>query len=320
MQSSHYTKQKAKETDLPPVEENSFKCFKIVPLDNKSLNESKDNPNEEFLLKPPFFSIFLGPSRAGKTTAMLNLLKNKTMFYKQFEEVYFFVPTWFDDAIYTNNVKIEDKYIITDYSPEIFTRIIKEKEAIVEAHKKVNGEKATVDGLLKKCLFVVDDNIGKRDLSGRLWTMMDVLATRGRKYNISTCLLIQALRGAASKNVRGNTTDVFIFYLPDGEEQKKVLSEFQGSVDKKDILAMYRQCFKDSQDKWSFFNIKNFETNNFIKFRKNFDTFLVPPSLQQLVRKRKCDPAATEKSREKELAQDPPRKKSVQTKKALYPS
>lgn len=259
----------------------SFDCLKIVPLDNKVLNESNDKEEDKSTLNHPFFSIFLGPSRSGKTTAWMNMLKNPRLLYKKFDEVYFFVPTWNEDPIYAKNIKIEKEFIITDYSPDFFERMLERRRIILEAHMREKGDDFEVDDILPKTLIIVDDNIGNRHLSGRMWTMMDTLATRGRKFNMSVILTIQYLRGVTSRVVRGNATDVFIFFLPDADEQKVVLSEFTGSITKEDIFAMYRRCFQSSDDKWNFFYVQNFNTNNYTKFKKNLNTILIPPSLLQ---------------------------------------
>ena len=265
--------------DPDTVGEIDFSCLKVVPLENKNLNESSFDQGLELTLKPPFFALFLGPSRSGKTTAWLNFLKNPQLLYNRFQEIHYFIPTWNEDAIYERNIKTEKKYVYTVFKKEIFENMISEREKLVAAYKKVHGESFDIENILPRTLIIVDDNIGTRDLSAYVYNMLDVLATRGRKFNISTILTIQYLRGVASRIVRGNATDLFIFYLPDAEEQKKVLTEFQGSITKEDILSMYRSCFQTTQDKWNFFYIQNFNTNIFNKFRKNLGTVLIPPSV-----------------------------------------
>jgi Poxvirus A32 protein len=272
--------------EIPDPGEIEFDCLKIKPLDKKALNESS-NFSDNVVLKHPFFSIFLGPSRSGKTTTWINLLKNPSMLYKKFEQVYYFIPTWDDDDIYTQNLETEDEFVIKDYSPHIFEAILKSRENLIEAHKKAKGVDAPMDGVLPPTLFIVDDNIGNRFLSARMYSMLDVLATRGRKFNISVIVTIQFMRNIASTVVRGNATDLFIFFIPNAEEQKKVLMEFQGSVEQEDIIKMYRSCFKKEEDKYNFFYIANFITNNRIKFRKNLNTILLPPSTLEENRSKK---------------------------------
>jgi hypothetical protein len=256
-----------------------FSCLKIVPLDNKNLNESVFDQSLELTFKPPFFSIFLGPSRSGKTTTWMNFLKNPQLLFKRFHEIHYFIPTWNEDSIYENNIKTEKKYVYTVFDPKVFEDMIEERKQLVNAYKKVHGDDCEIENILPRTLILVDDNIGTRSLSGHVYSMLDTLATKGRKFNISTILTIQYLRTVASRIVRGNATDICIFYLPDADEQKMVLTEFQGSVTKEDILSMYRSCFQTTQDKWNFFYIQNFNTNVFNKFRKNLSTVLIPPSL-----------------------------------------
>lgn len=261
------------------VTETNFNCLNIVPLENKNINENNEDVFLELTFKPPFFAVFLGPSRSGKTTTWLNMLKNPNMLYKRFQEVYYFIPTWFEDPIYTHNIKVENKYVQTEYNPEFFENLIKDRAELIDAYKKVHGPDFDIENKLPKTLIIVDDNIGTKKLSARTFSMLDVLATRGRKYNISTILTIQYLRSVASRIVRGNATDMIIFFMPDAEEQKKVLKEFQGSVTIQDMIQMYRSCFQEDKDKWNFFYIKNFQTNNRNKFRKNLNTVLLPPSI-----------------------------------------
>lgn len=270
---------KTKLDNIPEPEEIKFGCLDIRPLDTKLLNEEDSIDN--VVLRHPFFAILLGPSRSGKTTTWMNILKNPSMLYKKFEQVYYFIPTWHSDDIYTKNIDTEDEFVIQDYSPDVFDRIIRSREMLIEAHKKKNGEDASMDGVLPPTLFVVDDNVGSRFLSSRMFTMLDVLATKGRKFNISVIVAIQFMRNITSPVVRGNATDIFIYNIPNAEEQKEVLKEFQGSVEATDILKMYRSCFKYSSDKYNFFYISNFVTNNRIKFRKNLNTILIPPSLSE---------------------------------------
>lgn len=270
---------KKQRVDPQSVAEIPFSCLKIVPLDNKNLNENTFDKSLDLTLKPPFFAIYLGPSRSGKTTTWLNFLKNPELLFKRFHRVHYFIPTWNEDTIYEKNLLTEKTYVYTEFKKEIFEDLISEREKLVEAYKRVHGDEYDVDNILPRTLIIVDDNIGTRALSGHVYNMLDILATRGRKLNISTILTIQYLRGVTSRIVRGNATDLFIFYLPDAEEQKKVLTEFQGSITREDILSMYKSCFQTSQDKWNFFYIQNFNTNVFNKFRKNLNTVLIPPSL-----------------------------------------
>jgi hypothetical protein len=267
------------------VEKLEFTCLKVVPLDNKNLNESAFDQSLQLTLKPPFFSIFLGPSRSGKTTTWLNFLKNPQLLFKRFSEIHYFIPTWNEDAIYDQNIKTERKYVHSEFKQADFEGMIREREQLIAAYKKVHGDDFDIEAILPRTLIIVDDNIGTRALSGHVYSMLDILATKGRKFNISTILTIQYLRGVTSRIVRGNATDLFIFYLPDADEQKMVLTEFQGSITKEDILSMYRSCFQSTQDKWSFFYIQNFNTNIFNKFRKNLSTILIPPSLTDKFKK-----------------------------------
>lgn len=258
-----------------------FDCMDVLPLNSK-IYESKD-PTENVIFSHPFFSIFLGPSRSGKTTTWINMLKNPDMLFNRFQEIYYFITTWDDDDIYQDNLITDERFVVKDFDPQFFEHIIEEKERIVQIaiEKAEDGKDINPYDVLPKSLFIVDDNIGNRNLSGRLWSMMDVLATRGRKFNISTILTLQYLRGHASTVVRGNTSDLVCFFLPNKKEQKRVLEEFCGSVKMSDMLAMYNYCFQYSHDKYNFFHIQTFNTNNFTKYRKNFNTILIPPSLKK---------------------------------------
>jgi len=258
------------------VDEVKYDCIEIVKLDEGSVNENKDDKNLAFTT--PFCSLFLGPSRSGKTTTWINMLKNKDLLLHRFEEIYYFIPTWNEDPIYDQNLLVDPKHIILDYDPVFTKAIIDGKRLFVENHlaQEENMNKS-VDGLLPNCLFIVDDNVGTRELGSRMFTTLDILATRGRKYNISLIIAAQYLKGVISTIVRSNLTDICIYFLPNSDVQKGVLEEFKGTVSLNEARAMYNKCFEGGEtQKHNFFYIQNFNTNINTKYRKNLNTFLIP--------------------------------------------
>ena len=257
------------------IDQIKFECLNVVPLDDVPVNEDE---GVSTVFKHPFFAVFLGPSRSGKTTTWINLLKNKNLFYEKFEEIYYYIATWNDDPIYDDNLDVDPRDIILEYDPAHLEAIIEGKKRMSEhLTGREDGKKRVIaDQHLPPCLVVVDDNVGTKGMSSRAFTLIDILATKGRKFNISVILSIQFLRNVLSTIARANVSDLCIFYLPNADEQERVLKEFRGNLTKEEIKAMYDACFQSERDKHNFLYIQNFNTNRNTKCRKNFNTFLRP--------------------------------------------
>ena len=106
----------------PTIIEKKFNCLNIVPLDDGAVNEDTSETNVIF--KHPFYAVFLGPSRSGKTTTWLNVLKNKDLLYGKFEEILYFIPTWYDDPIYDQELDVDPSDVFIDYNPRFLKKKI----------------------------------------------------------------------------------------------------------------------------------------------------------------------------------------------------
>jgi len=297
------------------VEERKYDCIDIVKLDDGYVNENKEEKPLAFTI--PFCSLFLGPSRSGKSTTWINMLKNKDLLYGRFDEVYYFIPTWNEDPIYDKNLLVDPKYICLDYDPLFTKRIIDEKKTFVENHlaRPENLNKSS-DGILPPCLFIVDDNVGTKELSSRMFTILDMLATRGRKYNISLIIAAQYLEGVVSTIVRANLTDICLYFIPNTERLKRALLEFKGTVSLPEARAMYNCCFEGGEkSKHNFLYIQNFNVNKNTKFRKNLNTFLIATTSEKqrllpLKRKQENNVVVQENKKTKLETQEPVKKEN----------
>ena len=199
----------------------------------RKLNEKVfETDHGSSLMKHPFFFVLLGPSSSGKTTAWLNLLTRADLYRGFVDRIYFFVPTWYSDEIYEEVLDVHENDIFDNFDLTNAERILKEQKLLPE----------------RKILFVIDDALaaeGAQKLSSE--TIIQKLATTGRKYNASVIYSTQNLKQCINPIVRENMTHLAMFFSSNQQEKKKCFKEIRGLQSEKEVEQIYDACFSDGK-------------------------------------------------------------------------
>lgn len=170
---------------------------------------NQDRSRDDLPLVHPFRLLLLGRSRSGKTTLLINLLINRKLYYRQFEEIYVFSPTFWLDGKW-RNVEIDKSRVFTELKLEILAAIISRIKK--DPHKKR--------------LLVLDDCGAEDDIrkSGHK-NEIDKMAFLAFHLNCSIIYCAQN-KTSLSTPTRHNADGIVVFE-PDNQEQlKEIYKEF----------------------------------------------------------------------------------------------
>ena len=117
-----------------------------------------------------------------------------------------------------------------------------------------------------KILMVFDDMIPDMINNEKLNSIVTELFIRGRKLNISLVFITQSYF-KDPKDVRLNTTLIFLMKIPDKRELKQIAINHSSNVDTKDFIKVYKKC---TDEPYSILvNDATLSSDNPLQFRKN---------------------------------------------------
>ena len=212
----------------------------IKPISIKQF-ETKQSKYDQ-VQKLPVRGVLLGPSGAGKTVLLQNMILD--IYRDCFERVYIFSPsinvdhTWLPVKSYLDN-KIslsedEPSLYYDTYDPESLQAIIDTQRKIVEHQKTKRSNK------LFSILIIVDDFADDPSFS-RNSKLLHSLYVRGRHSQISTLVSTQKF-AALSPLIRVNACSLYVFRLRNYQDLNTFLDEVSAIVDRKTLLQMYKSA------------------------------------------------------------------------------
>jgi len=223
-------------------------------LQVKKLFKADEYPKIKHPLpKPPFTMALISPTRSGKSTTIVNLLKNSYFGYDDvFKEIYYISPTvGIDDTL--RSIKFDDYIIKIDeeddlkYLDDILNDIVKNQKA------KPKEEREPV-------LIVLDDCLDYLKKSKRL----DSLPSYSRHYNISIIITTQVYNALPTK-LRKNASCYLIARIYNNKDLQNIEEEIGANFH--DFKTNYDKATKE---KYSFL----FVDNRNIELWRNFDELL----------------------------------------------
>ena len=117
-----------------------------------------------------------------------------------------------------------------------------------------------------KILMVFDDMIPDMINNEKLNSIVTELFIRGRKLNISLVFITQSYF-KDPKDVRLNTTLIFLMKIPDKRELKQIAINHSSNIDTKDFIKVYKKC---TDEPYSILvNDATLSSDNPLRFRKN---------------------------------------------------
>ena len=119
-----------------------------------------------------------------------------------------------------------------------------------------------------KIFIVFDDMIADMINNKKLNSIVTKLFIRGRKLNISLIFITQSYF-KVPKDVRNNTTHLFIMKIPNKRELQQIAINHSTDINTKDFIEIYR---KYTDKPYSFLVIDTtLPSNNSLRFRKNLN-------------------------------------------------
>ena len=219
----------------------------------------------------PCTGIFLGPSKSGKTVAIISAILEQ---YRTadgssvFERIFIFSPSIeIDDGWKPVKEFIEkDMGVNTEREQVYFDKWDESAlRTIIEQQKKITRTSKQL-GLKKlyQVLVVIDDYADQPELHRRTGDgALDTLFIRGRHMQISTWVSSQKLR-LISAAVRVNTQFICIWRLRNQLELEAVLEELSALLPKQELLAMYQEATREPYSFWFIYYLMD-KANMFYK-------------------------------------------------------
>lgn len=221
-------------------------------------------------IKPPFenssfFYIICGQPGSGKTSFLINLLKQhknpkNNIYYKVFDKILLVMPSNSRASIQNNIFNtLPPEQIFDEIDINLFEsiKVIKELFDENKEEAKIKKKKYTT----QHQLLILDD-ITAQLKNNDVEKMLVELALNRRHLNLSIILLVQVLN-KIPKSVRSNCTSL-IFFNTKAKAQLQIIHEEFILLDKKSFENLIKFCF-DKQHNFIFINKDGFFYKNLQK-------------------------------------------------------
>ena len=209
-------------------------------------------PRDPIVPRVPCTGMLLGPSKSGKTVALISMLLDQ---YRTasgesvWERLYVFSPSVLIDDAWKPVIKFieeemgvnmeREKVLFDTWDEAALRTIIEQQRRITKTSKELGLKK------LYGVAVIVDDfsdqpELHKKNGEGAL----DTLLCRGRHLQISTILSCQKLR-AVSNCIRVNLQFMCIWRLRNALEIQAVIEELSALLPKDQLQAMYQEATRE---------------------------------------------------------------------------
>ena len=204
-------------------------------------------PSDPVVPKLPSTGILLGPSKSGKTVALISMILEQ--YRGCFERIYIFSPSInVDDGWRPVKQYIEEtmkaptdreQVYFEDWDEAALRQIIRQQRKITETSKQLKMKQ------LYQILILVDDFADSPHLHKKTGdAALDTLFVRGRHFQISTWVSTQKLR-LVSNAVRVNAQFFMVWRLQNQLEKDSLLEELTALLPKRDLEAIYEEAVRE---------------------------------------------------------------------------
>ncbi|OLP94936.1 hypothetical protein AK812_SmicGene22989 [Symbiodinium microadriaticum] len=204
-------------------------------------------PHDPAVPQLPATGILLGPSKSGKTVALISMILEQ--YRGCFERIYLFSPSInVDDGWRPVKKYIEETMKVNTDREQVYfenwdeaalRRIIDQQRKITQVSKQMKMKQ------LYQILILIDDFADSPNLHKRTGdSALDTLFVRGRHFQISTWVSTQKLR-LISNAVRVNAQFFMAWRLRNQLEKDSLLEELTALVPKQELHAMYEEAVRE---------------------------------------------------------------------------
>ena len=230
----------------------------MINFDNYfSENKTEHNPNWPHTPDTPYRILIIRGSGYGKTNVLLNLIENEP----DINKIYLHAKDT-HEAKYQYLIKIREKVGIDNHhDPRAYIEYSNDMRDVYKYIGDYNPD------LENKILVVFDDIIAGMINNRRLDLIVTELFIRRRKSNISLVFITQSYF-KVPKDVRLNTTYLFITKIPNKRELQEIARHHSSDIKTENFINIYREC---TAKPYSFFvNYTTLASDNPLRFRKFF--------------------------------------------------
>lgn len=274
-------------------------------LDNKDLKLTQAKPRQipEGMPRLHFLMGIIGSRGAGKTTALINMIKMYDH-TKSFDKIYFFSPTFHNDPKYKlletdkHNYKLE---VFGNYSDDVFKDVLQEIRDDIDEYKQYERKLKlyqkfmkvkSIDSLtpeelldlelddfeepttefkhgMPTSLIVLDDLVGNTDLyKANAKGVFNNFVILHRHLLTSVIFLCQVYQNGIPRQIRNNLSCLLLFRNKNDAMKKQIAEEASSFVTVDHFLQMWDYSCVEP---WDFFMIDFDTKDKQYRFRKNFN-------------------------------------------------
>ena len=194
-------------------------------------NKTEHGWKSPYIRDLPYRTLIIGDSGSGKTNALLNLINNQP----DIDKIYLYAKDPYE-AKYQYLVSKCKKVGLHDYDdPMAFIEYSNDMQDIYKNIEECNLCKK------RKVLIVFVEMIADTINNTKLNPVVTELFIKGRKWNISIVFITQSYF-KVPKEVRLNTTHLFIMKIPNNRERQQIAKNHSSDVDFKDFVNIYKTC------------------------------------------------------------------------------
>ena len=222
------------------------------------LNLDKIVGNKNISKNWPFRMIIIGPSRSGKTNALLHLIKNLNN-TNPIDKIYLCAKD-LNEPKYKFLINNRENVGIKHFNdPAAFIEHLSDMNDIFTNINNYNVNKK------RRILMIFDDMIADISRSKNFKAIVKELFIRCRKLNTTQSYF------RTPKDARQNSTHFLIMKIRSRKELKNIAEKNSGDVDFKDFLKIYNEC---TGEPYSFMIIDTMTSGDgAMRFSNNFDAF-----------------------------------------------
>jgi hypothetical protein len=215
----------------------------------ESLSKKKISPNP---LRHPSLSLFIGPTRSGKTTAMLQYLSALA------DEVDF------DQVLFVSANKKDALLDLLDEDIEVTSDPVRLEEWILSVMKQMNPKKYNK-------LLILDDLMGSKMFASLMTNKSEIseLVINHRHLNCWIVATCQTFKGCYVPNIRKQASMLFLFPPRGKTEIDAIEKEVDAPVEK--IRTAFKVVKAQSGKNFLYINLSESHPRFYINFREPID-------------------------------------------------
>jgi hypothetical protein len=189
------------------------KHINIMPIKQSCDPKFSGPPLIRPLQDPNFLYILSAPCGSGKTVFLLNIIKNKSLYYRKFDKIY-----WFSRSLNTADIPLPEDQQIDNFSLDTIESIIKD----------INEDENEDFEDSKNILFIVDDCVNDLQKIGKSPKLLKLILNRRHaieKGSLSIMFTTQSLNLLPTP-IRRMASAAIIFRTNSEKERQIIIDEY----------------------------------------------------------------------------------------------